>query len=118
MVCALPGWTAMMLVPNCVNWSIMNWRVPSPIEVRSTTEPTPIAMPSVERNERSLWARTAESARARRSVIQRYAFLSASIGSSCVARRAGSVPNTRPKPIATVIAAATAHSGGWAGKVG
>ena len=69
-VCALPGWTAMMLVPNCVNWSIMNWRVPSPIEVRSTTEPTPIAMPSVERNERSLWARTAESARARRSVIR------------------------------------------------
>jgi len=57
-VLALPGVTAIRLVPNWVNSASTKRWIPSPIEVRSITEAIPTAIPSAVRKLRMRWAHT------------------------------------------------------------
>ena len=62
MVSVLPGLICRTFVPNWLNSPATKERAPSPIEVRSTTEPTPIAMPRIDRKLRSGLSRSASKA--------------------------------------------------------
>ena len=58
----LPGLIDSRLVPNWLNWSKTNRRVPSPTEVSRITEATPMAMPTMLSAERSRWPKRARAA--------------------------------------------------------
>src|SRR5688572_15021792 len=66
-VSTFPGWIAMRFVPNCENWPTTYCRAPSPTEVSTITEHTPIAMPTSESAERRRWATSARQASRTRS---------------------------------------------------